>query len=71
MSPALRLTQLPQFYESFRSAARTRIAPLCRPVVCSRSNLSEEAGLADVIFLAVGAGAFAVFALLATALKRV
>jgi len=27
--------------------------------------------MADVIFLAVGAGAFAVFALLATALKRV
>jgi len=40
-------------------------------VVWSRSNLSEEAGLADIIFLAVGAGAFAVFALLAAALKRV
>jgi hypothetical protein len=40
-------------------------------VVQSRSNLSEEAGLADVIFLAVGAGAFAAFAALAAALKRV
>ena len=40
-------------------------------MVLSRSNLSEEAGLADVIFLAVGAGAFAAFALLAAALKRV
>ena len=35
------------------------------------SNKSEAIGMADVIFLAVGAGAFAVFALLATALKRV
>lgn len=50
---------------------RTRIAALCGFVILSRSNLSEEAGLADVIFLATGAGAFAVFALLATALKRV
>jgi hypothetical protein len=33
--------------------------------------LSEEADMADVIFLAIGAGAFAAFTLLATALKRV
>lgn len=31
----------------------------------------EEAGLADVIFLAIGAGAFFAFAALAAALKRV
>jgi len=31
----------------------------------------EEAALADVIFLATGAGAFVAFAVLAAALKRV
>lgn len=48
-----------------------RIATL-RPFVIQRGlNLSEEASLADVIFLAVGAGAFVAFAVLAAALKRV
>lgn len=59
------------FYEFFRREATSHIAPLCVSMVLSGSNLSEEAGMADVIFLALGAGAFAAFALLATALKRV
>jgi hypothetical protein len=40
-------------------------------MVLSRSNLSEEADMADVISLAIGVGAFVAFAALATALKRV
>jgi len=39
-------------------------------MVLSRSNLSEEADMADVIFLAIGGGAFLAFAALAVALKR-
>ena len=47
------------------------MALLCPYGVSSGSNKLEAFGMADVIFLAIGGGAFLAFAALAVALKKV
>lgn len=47
------------------------MAPLCPSGVLNSLQIEEAFGMADVIFLAAGAGAFVAFAALAAALKRV
>lgn len=47
------------------------MAPLCGSMVLPPPELLEAPDMADLFYLALGGGAFALFAVLASALRRV